>query len=65
MDAEKLSQEQEEELVRFLHQGIVSDLSFTEAISLVSNVVLDQVKKNVAEMTDEQKNQAYQDINLK
>lgn len=62
---EKLTEEQEQQLLQGLHQHTLESLSFTDAVTIVSQLTLSKMREAVKSMSDEEKVQTYQELNLK
>lgn len=62
---DKLSTEQEQELLDALHKQMVSSISFEEGVKIVSLMILDKIQSDLNQLSDEEKVQTYQDLNLK
>lgn len=63
--ADKLTEDQEKQLLEAFHQRVMEDISFKEAVQIVSNVAADKLSKELQCMSEEEKTQAYKDLNLK
>lgn len=61
----KLTEDQEKQLLEAFHQRVMEDISFREAVQIVSNVAADKLSKELQSMSEEEKTKAYQDLNLK
>ena len=64
-EAQKLTKEQESQLALALHQQVLASISFAEGVQIVSSLTLDKVKADMESLSDEEKMQAYKDLNLK
>jgi len=63
--ADNLTEDQEKQLLEAFHQRVMEDISFKEAVQIVSNVAADKLSKDLQSMSEEEKTQAYKDLNLK
>ena len=63
--ADNLTEDQEKQLLEAFHQRVMEDISFKEAVQIVSNVAADKLSKELQSMSEEEKTQAYKDLNLK
>jgi Mg/Co/Ni transporter MgtE len=63
--ADNLTEDQEKQLLEAFHQRVMEDISFKEAVQIVSNVAADKLSQELKSMSEEEKTQAYKDLNLK
>ena len=63
--ADNLTEDQEKQLLEAFHQRVMEDISFKEAVQIVSNVAADKLSQELKSMSEEEKTKAYKDLNLK
>lgn len=61
-EVEKLTEEQQEELRKALVNRIASNLTFTELIDIVTSLSINEVSKNLSEMSEEEKLETYKEV---
>lgn len=61
-ELEKLSEEQVEKLEKALVNRIASNLTFSELIDIVTSLSVNEVSKQLSEMSEEEKLQTYNEV---
>lgn len=61
-EVEELTEEQQEDLKKALVNRIASNLTFTELIDIVTSLSINEVSKNLSEMSEEEKLETYKEV---
>tara|TARA_A200000159_G_C7294875_1_gene327402 strand:+ start:82 stop:288 length:207 start_codon:yes stop_codon:yes gene_type:complete len=61
-ELEKLSEEQVEKLEKALVNRIASNLTFSELIDIVTSLSVNEVSKQLSDMSEEEKLQTYNEV---
>ncbi len=61
-ELEQLSEEQVEKLEKALVNRIASNLTFSELIDIVTSLSVNEVSKQLSEMSEEEKLQTYSEV---
>jgi hypothetical protein len=61
-ELEQLSEEQVEKLEKALVNRIASNLTFSELIDIVTSLSVNEVSKQLSEMSEEEKLQTYNEV---
>jgi division protein CdvB (Snf7/Vps24/ESCRT-III family) len=55
---------EDKKLLSALHAKVMEDISFQEAVHIVSSVVMGKIVDEVSEMSEDQKSETYKDLGL-